>query len=256
MARNIRAVRIERVDRPVVAVGNDYPSGHLHAPHSHRRGQFLFAETGSMMVRTAHGAWLVPPHQAIWIPAGVSHSITMLSAVATRSVYLDGRTARGLWDTCQVVGVTALLRELLIQAVDLPVEYEPRSRDGRVMALLVDEIRAAPVLPLSLPLPDGPKLAARCRRFLAAPTAQDTIDDWCRELGQSRRTFTRLFARETGMGFSAWQRRACVLAALPRLLRGERVTTVAFDLDYSSPAAFTTMFTRLTGVSPSSWRRS
>jgi hypothetical protein len=58
----------------------------------------------------------------------------------------------------------------------------------------------------------------------------------------SRRTFTRRFQSETGLTFSAWQRRACVLSVLARLLRGERVTTLAFDLGYSSPAAFAAMF--------------
>jgi hypothetical protein len=67
------------------------------------------------------------------------------------------------------------------------------------------------MLPLSLPFPDDPKLAARCRRFIENPTAQDTIDVWRRELGLSRRTF-RL---ETGLTFSVWRRRACLLAALP-----------------------------------------
>ena len=31
--------------------------------------------------------------------------------------------------------------------------------------------------------------------------------------------------------------------------------TIAFDLDYSSPAAFTTMFRNLVGTSPSAYRR-
>jgi AraC-like DNA-binding protein len=79
-------------------------------------------------------------------------------------------------------------------------------------------------------------LAARCRRFLERPTAQHTIDLWSRALGLSRRTFTRLFRRRTGVTFSAWQRRACLLSAVPRLLAGEAITTIAFDLDLSGPA--------------------
>jgi AraC-like DNA-binding protein len=45
------------------------------------------------------------------------------------------------------------------------------------------------------------------------------------------------------------------LSAVPCLLAGEPVTTVAFDLDYSSPAAFTTMFRKLVGASPTAYRR-
>jgi hypothetical protein len=44
MARHIRANEIEAVPRPITSVGNDYPAGHLHPAHQHRRSQLLFAE--------------------------------------------------------------------------------------------------------------------------------------------------------------------------------------------------------------------
>jgi AraC-like DNA-binding protein len=42
---------------------------------------------------------------------------------------------------------------------------------------------------------------------------------------------------------------------MPRLLAGARVTTIAFDLGYSSPAAFTAMFKQLMGDTPDLYRR-
>jgi AraC-like DNA-binding protein len=255
MARNTRAEEIEAVARPITAVGNDYPAGHFHPTHRHGRSQLLFAEIGTMLVRTAAGTWLVPTQQGVWIPAGIAHSITMLCRVATRSVYLNHQAADGMPGQCQVVGISPLMRQLLIEAVDLPVEYDPADRAGKIMSLLIDEIHRAPTLPLSLPLPNEARLAEKCRRFLERPTAQDTVDQWTRDLGLSRRTFTRLFKHETGLTFSAWQRRACLVWALPRLLAGERVTTIAFDLNYSSPAAFTTMFKQLIGDTPNLYRR-
>jgi AraC-like DNA-binding protein len=255
MARQIRAARLEHVARPIVAVGNDYPAGHEHAPHSHRRSQLLFAETGTMVVKTAQGSWVVPPHQAIWIPAGVTHGIGMLSDVATRSVYLEAHVTNGMAAHCEVLGVSPLLRLLLIEAIDLPTEYAARSRAGKLMEFLIEEIRLAPALPLSLPFPAGRKLAARCRRFVQQPNAKDTIDTWCDELQTSRRSFIRHFKHETGLTFAAWQRRACLFAALPRLLRGEPVTTIALDLGYATPASFTTMFKASVGASPSAYLR-
>lgn len=208
-----------------------------------------------MLVRTGEGAWMVPSHQGIWIPAGVEHSIAMLGRVSTRSVYLEGEPAFGMPPCCRVLGISPLLRELLIEAVDLPSEYDIGGRAGKIMSLAIEEIRAAPALPLSLPLPADEKLAMRCQRFLERPSAQQTIDLWCRDLAVSRRTFTRRFQQETGLTFSVWQRRACLLWVLPRLLRGERVTTLAFDLGYSSPAAFATMFKQLMGTPPQAYRR-
>ena len=255
MTRQVRAEQVEGVARPIVAVGNDYPNGHHHPPHRHRRAQLLFAEHGTMLVQTAQGAWMVPPSQGIWIPAGVLHAITMLGPVATRSVYLDPDMAPRPASHCRVVGIAPLLRQLLIAAADLPAEYDDASRAGRIMSLLISEIDAAPELPLSLPLPADGKLAQRCRRFIEQPTMRDTIDTWSRDLAMSRRRFTREFRYQTGLSFASWQRRACLLSALPRLSRGDRITTIAFDLGYASPAAFTAMFRHATGMTPSRARR-
>lgn len=250
MARHIRAAQIEATPRPVVAVGNEYPAGYEHPPHRHRRSQLLFAERGTMLVRTGQGAWMVPPSQGVWIPGETVHAITMIGIVSTRSAYIEPAARDDLARDCRVVGVSPLLRELLIAAVDIPAEYDPEGRDGRVMALLMDEIPRAPGLPFSLPLPRGPRLLARCRRFLERPTLVESIDGWSAALAVSRRSFTRQFRQETGLSFAEWQRRACLLAALPRLAQGERVTEIALDLGYANPSAFSAMFRRVLGVAP------
>jgi AraC-like DNA-binding protein len=99
-------------------------------------------------------------------------------------------------------------------------------------------------------MPREARLAALCRRFIAAPTAHETIDGWAAEMAMSRSAFTRAFRRETGMAVLEWRQQACLLAALPRLMSGERIANVAFDLGYESAAAFTTMFKRGLGVPP------
>ena len=58
------------------------------------------------------------------------------------------------------------------------------------------------------------------------------------------------FRQETGLSLENWRQQACVFAALPRLIDGQRVTSVALDLGYDSPAAFTTMFRRMLGQTP------
>jgi AraC-like DNA-binding protein len=249
--RNVNPNDHDQVPRPVIAVGNDYPPAFELAPHRHRRAQLLYAATGVVSVSTPEGAWAAPPERAIWIPAGVEHAVTMVGAVSTRSVLLTPETCPGRGDRCRVLAVSALLRSLLIAAVDLPDEYDVSGRDGLVMALLAKEIELAPVVPLAVPFPRSAALAAKCRAFLAEPHAHATIDQWAADLGLGRRAFTRAFRRETGMSFSAWRQQACLLSALPRLAAGEAVTPIALDLGYDSPAAFTTMFKRLTGVAPS-----
>jgi AraC-like DNA-binding protein len=150
-----------------------------------------------------------------------------------------------------VIEVSPLLHALLHEAVDLPAEYALDGRDGRVMALLLDELAAMPALPLNTPLPRDARLAHLCRRLLDAPALDVDIDTMAQQAGMSRRNFTRLFRRQTGMSFASWRQQACLLAALTRFARGESVTHVAMELGYGSTSAFTAAFRRVLGDAPS-----
>jgi AraC-like DNA-binding protein/mannose-6-phosphate isomerase-like protein (cupin superfamily) len=251
MVRNVRSADYESVPRPVVAVGNDMPSGHEIDTHRHTRGQMLHGVSGVMTVVTEHGAWIVPPDQAVWIPPGIAHSVRTIGEVAMRSVYVTPERIADFHDKCQVLAMSPLMRALTIAAVDMPVEYDLTGRDALVADLLLAELRALPVLPLSLPLPRDEKLMRRCRAFITAPQADIKLDEWADAVAMSRRTLTRHFKRECGMSLAAWARRACLFAALPRLAQGEKVTVIALDLGYESPAAFTTMFRKTLGFPPS-----
>ena len=56
--------------------------------------------------------------------------------------------------------------------------------------------------------------------------------------------------KKTGSSFARWKQQARLLEAIRRLSGGAAVTTVAFDLGYQSPAAFSTMFRRALDIAP------
>jgi len=244
----------EHVPRPVVGIGNDYPPSFELAEHRHRRGQFLYAARGVVAVSTPQGAWVAPPERGVWIPGGTPHAVRMVGAVQTRSVLVEPEACPTLGRSCRVVGVTPLLRQLLVTAAGIPAEYDEDGRDGLVMRLLVAEIDRAPVIPIVVPFPRHAALAAQCHAFLEHPRATATIDQWADALAMNRRRFTRLFRNETGMSFAQWRQQACLSASLPRLATGEPVTAIALDLGYGSPANFSTMFRRVLGVPPSRYQ--
>jgi AraC-like DNA-binding protein len=246
---------LDEIARPIVAVGNEYPSAFEVDWHQHRRGQLLYAARGVVVVSTSKGAWVAPPERAIWTPGGCRHSVRMVGDVSTRGVMVEPLEAGSLGDANRVVHVSPLLRALLEEACKIVPEYDVPGRDGLVMALLLAELRRAPTVPIAVPFPSSPKLASKCHAFLQAPTPHDTIDDWCTSLGLGRRAFTRAFRRETGLSFGEWRQQACLLIALPRLVAGEPVTTIALDLGYESAAAFATMFKRHTGSAPSRYQQ-
>jgi AraC-like DNA-binding protein len=236
--------------RPIIALCQTFPDSHHVQSHLHRRGQLFCPMSGLAMASTSHGTWLVPCRRAIWIPAGVRHELRMEGVVEMQSLYFDTNTFPDMPDRCRVVAISSLMRSLMAEAVALPIKYDREGRSAAIMKLIGYEIGRLRELPLSLPLPTDKALARRCLKFSASPKANTTIDEWANSLHLTRRTFTRLFRRETGLSFVAWRQQACVLAALPRLTAGASVTETATDLGFDNPAAFSTLFKRTFGVTP------
>src|SRR5215471_21771695 len=96
----------QRVPRAVVAMPKDFTPGFEIAPHSHKRAQLIYATAGTMRVATADGMWIVPPQRALWMPAGVRHSILMLSELTMRTLYLRDDAAAFMPDACRVLPVS------------------------------------------------------------------------------------------------------------------------------------------------------
>jgi AraC-like DNA-binding protein len=253
---------------PVATKAADYPAGHVIPPHTHVRGQLVYAEHGVMTVaaegggpdelagRAAErGSWIVPPTRAIWLPAGTRHHLRCIGVVRMRSLYVRPDAAPQLPRRAQAVGVSPLLRELIRAAMAMARPYATDSRDGRVMRLLLDELQALPVLPLHLPQPADARLRRICARIADRPDDASTLSDWAAELAVDARTIQRLFARETGMTFGQWRQQARLLRALERLALGDKVVDVALALGYDSPSAFATMFKRQFGETPSAFFR-
>jgi AraC-like DNA-binding protein len=203
-----------------------------------------------MHVFTKAGNWIVPPQRAVWIPPKQEHKVKMMG-VTTRSVYIEPNNSPVGNDACQVCQVSSLLRELLMEAVDIPDYYDERGRDGALVELLFEEIARAPVLPFHIPLPADRRLGKNCQRFLDVPDIHEEAQLWAESMHVSQRTFSRLFRAETGMSFLEWKQQACVVLALAMLSDGVPVTSIASEFGYEGASAFSTMFKRVLGQPPS-----
>lgn len=236
--------------RAIVTRRTSYPGGHHIKPHWHARAQFVFAVAGTMRVRTAWHAWIVPPSRALWVPARTVHEIQTYGVVEMHSLYVDEAAGAGMPSSCVVLNVTPLLRELVVRAVALPADYEEEGADGLLMRLLMAEIRRLSPCALDLPLPESPDLAQLCERILADLSTRRPCGLDAGDMNTSTRTLYRRFLRETGITFARWKQQARLLESIRRLAEGIPITTVAIDLGYESPSAFSTMFRRSLGIAP------
>jgi len=250
-----RAEALQDVQRPVVAMAAEFANGEVGNRHCHRRAQFLHELTGIMTVITDDGSWAVAPQHALWIPPGVMHQTRCWGAVSLRTIYVEPDAAAGLPAACQLMEISPLLRELLNEAVAMPIEYDAGGRDGAIIDLILAEIRRMPELVRSAPMPKDRRLARICEAILRDPGNNEDLDHWARYGSLGRRTLTRLFRQETGMSFAQWRQQVRLMEALSRLTAGESVTNVALDLGYESPSAFTAMFRRTMGMSPRDYLR-
>lgn len=253
MVRSVSAIECQDVPRPLVALAVEYEGGLAKGPHCHRRAQLMYGATGSIRVSTSDGTWVVPPQWAAWISSKVDHEVYCNGPVAFRTVYIEAVGRHTLPQSCQVLKVSPLLRELLVAAVDLPAEYELQGRGGRIMELILDEIAAAENVPTLLPMPQHPGLRRLCDKLLDSPAMDFSIESVAKEAGMSRSTFIRHFQSQTGLGFSVWRQQARLIEALTLLSSGRSISSVAFAVGYDSPSAFSSAFRRNFGVSPTEY---
>src|SRR6185503_16259167 len=87
----------------------DYPRGWNVPEHAHGAHQVMHATHGVMEVTVGQTLWLIPPQFAIWIPARTRDSM--------RTLYLRPNLTRRMPQTCSVLHVTPLLRELIVEIV-------------------------------------------------------------------------------------------------------------------------------------------
>jgi AraC-like DNA-binding protein len=235
--------------RTIEVLAKDFAHGHRIEEHSHDLDQLLYAYTGAMSVTTGEGAWAIPPQRGVWIPAGVSHSITMSGTVRMRTLYVKpGLTLSGV-DQCRVLGIAPLDRELILELVR--TAESGRAANWETLAqVLLDRITSLPVEPLHLPMPHDNRARRVAQAIIDRPELTRSLASIAKEYGVSARTLSRLFVKETGMSFGRWRQQLRLLASMRLLAQGLPVTTVSLEVGYDSPSAFIAMFRRALGVSP------
>jgi AraC-like DNA-binding protein/quercetin dioxygenase-like cupin family protein len=249
-----RYLDYEVSDRALAAMPKEYPSNCLIPLHFHGRAQIVFAVAGVMEITAGRQSWVIPPQRALWVPAGVAHSMRAHGAVSLRTLYVrHDAEPRGAPQSCRAIQVSPLLRELLVRAADMRMDYDERGHEGRIMQLILDELQWHSQPPLLLTMPISARLVAICEALRRDAADPRTLNEWARELGCTTRTIARDFQAETGASFLSWRHQARLLAALRLLHEGESVLSAGQVVGYETASAFTAMFKRLMGCTPSQY---
>ncbi|EHJ47683.1 transcriptional regulator, AraC family [Solidesulfovibrio carbinoliphilus subsp. oakridgensis] len=249
------APALDRLPRPVYPRSETLPAGSVSHAHSHPFGQLSFAGVGVLLVRTQAGSHVAPPQRAVWVPPGLAHQVATSNPAEMRSLYVSPDQNVFNPPRCLVLSVTPLARELILAVAALPPLYDAAGADGRLVAVLLDQLAVLPEAGFSLPWPKDPRLAALCQALADAPDDTRTATAWARTAGMTERTLGRIFLAETGLTFGAWRRRTRLLAALSLLEAGTSVTATGLECGYESTSAFIAAFREAFGVTPGAFGR-
>ena len=240
---------------PIVFRAFSLPARAIYPRHRHAWGEFVYSFCGLMEVRLADQHLVAPPHHGIWLPPEVEHRGLNRQATIHSSLYVAAELCRRLPTEVCALSVGPLARAVLDQLHAEPPAVRPGPEDGRLMQVLLDRLACAPRLGSYLPRSSDPVLAAVLARLEAQPGEDLPLEDLAHAVHTTERTLARRARRDLGMTIAEWRQRLRVLQALPRLEAGEKVSTIAYDLGYSSASAFIVMFRRLTGMTPDEHRR-
>lgn len=238
---------------PVVGFADSYSGGFIDGFHAHDRAQLSVFLAGTVTINTLDRSFVLGPGQGMWIPANTLHQANCRTDLVFQVVYIDP----GFIDSdlpCKMFDLSTLVQGLVDEIIAMRFEFAMDERMSVIARLLLNEVRRAPRIAERLLLPADPRLRRVCEAIMLQPGDCHDIDYWARATGMARRSFTRLFQQEMGMGFAAWRRRVRVIEAASRIAAGQPISKVAFDLGYDNASSFSTMFHRTFGVAPRTLR--
>ncbi|HJD44778.1 MAG TPA: helix-turn-helix transcriptional regulator [Candidatus Paenalcaligenes intestinipullorum] len=236
--------------RPIVGSISSIANQAIARWHTHPWLQFSYALEGVVDVNTEQGRYMAPPQRAVLIPAGELHRVYASTNTLIRSMYIRTEALAESVDSCRVLSVSPLLRELIRRFSEYPVFYTETGPESRLAEVLLDEIQNASTSGLMLRWPRDARILGFCQHLYKEPSSNLSLETHAQHIGVSSKTLSRLFLQETGLNFRAWRQQLRLMQALPMLEAGQRVTDVALACGYESLSAFIAAFRLAMGVTP------
>jgi AraC-like DNA-binding protein len=227
-----------------------YPQGGRIERHVHDVDQLALISESTAVVETDESYVVHPLLKALWLPAGVHHSVYSSRPFYLHSLYFTAGSVRAA-TAPEILGLDNLARELVLFLCAAPRASQRGPKHAHALALLVPLLAEAKPQSFTLPRPRSERARKLADYLAARPDDGRSLELVAAEVGgASLRTFERLFADETGLNLAVWRRQSRLLTSLTLLAEGKSVSEVAHAVGYDSAAAFSTAFKQCFGVSP------
>jgi AraC-like DNA-binding protein len=234
-----------------------YPEGGRIERHAHDLDQLAVISQSAAIIETDDVYVVHPCMHALWLPAGVQHSVFSPRPFYLHALYFEPGTLRPQNPQPQVLGLNSLARELVLFLCAAPRVSQRGPQHAHALALLTALLADAEVETFLLPRPRSVRARKLADYLTARPDDGRALELVAGEIGgASLRTFERSFLDETGLTLAVWRRQSRLIAALSLLAAGKSIGEVARNVGYDSVAAFSSAFKQCFGVPPSSHTQS
>ena len=145
-----------------------------------------------------------------------------LTVADYRSLWFRPDLSASLPDDVRVIDVRPLLRAVL-ESIALADFHEDwcHGRLAHLLGLCIHEICDAPQEAMLLPFPSYWRLVKLTSHPDRMPPELQVLEEM---VGASGKTITRIFQKETGMGYQQWRQQWRLMRAIELLATGQRIT--------------------------------
>ncbi|MED7789559.1 helix-turn-helix transcriptional regulator [Francisella sp. 19X1-34] len=223
--------------------------------HYHEQAQLMYCSKGIIEAQVSEKIFLVPPTNAIWIPGNVPHGSLSKNPVNFRSIYFCTKKFANLPKKVQVISISPLLRELILEVCNFKGE-DLSLEQNNIIAVIIDQLHSAKPQDYILEIPDINIIKSIYKYVIENLSEALLIEQVAKHFAMSSKTLTRLFQKHVGMTFEQWKQQVKILEAISLLSQEVTTTTqVAQALGYSSDSAFIHRFKKVTGKTPMEFKK-
>lgn len=236
--------------KPVLSNGRSMQAETSIVPHTHPRGQLLWAEKGVLRVTSKNFVCVVPSTHAIWIPSNIEHQATNETDTHTRNLYVDpSYKIRKHENNIVMVTMSPLMQEIILRLTDN--KYSLTTNQTKHLGLVaIDELEELKSFKNYIHSGQDPRLQHLISHIVQNPKQTLSLPALSNLAGASVRTIERLFKAETGMTFRQWRSHFRLMNSLALFIQDKSSTSIAHELGYKSVSSFIAAFKKQFGCTP------
>lgn len=219
----------------------------------------LYASQGSFYVESSQRTWLLLPHRAALIRAGLPIRIQILNEATSSSILFSDHLIRDFPFDYQIFPVTPLLEQMIHYSMRWNADTNDDDRAAYTffgaIANVVIEAAQTPDK-LWFPKAQSPELKKALMETLNNMEKPLLFSDIASVASASERTLARRFSNELGMSWIEFLQRARLIRATELLTKTNMtMAEITYTTGISSPSVFAKQFRNAMGETPVEFKR-